>query len=166
MDRFLISGLLMFLVGAVGTCSLKSHSANKSLVISEDIELTCDREKLNTISVINEIAMLRLSNDTPISENDKKNIHTLVESIREKEELIGFAKASRALTTNTSGELECNNSVTVPPLRLAFWHSISILSQDKSNENIERMRRLKTELQIDGGDAYDWSSIVDGIPAP
>jgi hypothetical protein len=134
---------------------------------SPGVDLNCDREKLKTVVIISELAKIRAPKDAPVSEADKDKIYKLVGRLKEKEDLIALAKITLAFRRHTSGEdLECRKSSIIPVFEIAFWRSVEILAQDKSEENIEEMKRLKEELHIDGGDAYDWSTIVDGIPAP
>lgn len=95
-----------------------------------------------------------------------ERIRQLVEQLKHKESLIALAKLTRTLViTPTSGE-ECFSARTSETYSRAFWDSIEILAQDRSEKNLQEMKLFKNELNIDGGDSYTWSTIVDRIPAP
>jgi hypothetical protein len=163
--KFLILACLILAMISCGQKDKAQTNLSDELLLETDS--TCDKEKLKTIVIISELAKIKVPRDAPVSETDRDKIHQLVERLKNKEDLIALAKITLAFRRHTSGEdIKCSDSSVIPVSEIAFWHCLRILAQDKSKENIEDMKRLKEELHIDGGDAYDWSTVVDGIPAP
>lgn len=167
--KVLCFATLVFITSvAFASCAKNEKIQTDSLdELLQNVESSCDKEKLKTVIIIAELAKIKVPRDAPVTETDKDKIHQLVERLKEKEDLIALAKITLAFRRHTSGDnIKCSDSSFIPVSEIAFWHCMKILAHDKSKENIEDMKRLKEELHIDGGDAYDWSTIVDGIPAP
>jgi len=158
---------IFIIVSIFISCEQKQNTPQNiydETVKSDDLE--CDKETLQVVSVIAELGKFRSSNENPFSQSDDVKIRQLVEQLKSKESLIAFAKLTRTLTIYPTNSGECFRSRIDESYSRAFWDSIEILAQDRSEKNLQEMEFLKKELNIDGGDSYDWSTIVYRIPAP
>jgi len=159
--------VVLAMISFFASCGQKEVvQANLEDQLMQNVDLSCDKEKLKTVVIVSELAKFRSPKDEPISQIDEDKIHKLVEQLKEKEDFIALAKITLAFRRHTSGELECKDSEIIPAFEIAFWHCMKILAKDRSEENISRLKLLKEELRMDGGDAYNWSTVVDGIPQP
>jgi hypothetical protein len=149
----------------LGACSGHRTSDDHKIQFNAS-DLACETEKLRTLAAITEISGLHIRSDSPISDLDRETIGRIVKQIREHEEQIAFAKITRALRIHCSFELQCKDSGLVNAFDHAFWRSIEILAEDRSEENLQEMELLKSNLSIDGVDSYSWSTIVYRIPMP
>lgn len=155
--------ILLFFISCGQTKQTDSQDFYSQLVQSDDKD--CDKETLKVVAIIGELAKFRSSNEKPFSTNDDTKIRSLVEKLKNKEDLILLARLTRNTAKFAEGR-ECFKSRLEETYSRAFWYAIEILAKDRSEENLEKMKSLKIEFNIDGGDSYDWSTIVDRIPQP
>ncbi len=167
MRSLILSLLLLFLSSLLNACNQREISRPGSEdELLHGVELNCDREKIKVVVVVSELAKIKATKNAPLSVTDREIIKKLVERIADKNDLTALAKMTWALQRHTSGELECIKSSLIPVFEFAFWHAVAILAEDRSEENMREMKFLKKELGIDGGDGYQWSTIVDRVPMP
>ena len=164
MKTFKIALFLLILISI--SCQQKQsieQNIYNEIVRSDDLD--CDKETLQIVSIIAELGKFRSSNKEPFSQANDAKIRRLVEQLKHKENIVTLAKLTRTLIiTSTSGE--CLKTELAETYSRAFWDSIEILAQDRSEKNLQEMEILKKEFNIDGGDRYQWSTIVDRIPMP
>lgn len=160
--------LLLIVTLAFASCARneKVQTAEIPDELLQGVELDCEKEKLKAVVILSELAKIRVPKNSPLSEADREKIHKLVERLKDKENLMTLALASRAFVSHSSGELECKDSSLIAAFDIAFWHCIRILAEDRSEENLRDMKFLKDQLNISNADGYDWSTIVDRIPMP
>jgi hypothetical protein len=148
------------------SCQTNSEAAKSfydEIVKADDTE--CEKEKLKLTAVIAELAKLRTPDNESLSEDDKNKIFRLVENFKSKEDLIAVAKITMLLKRHSTSD-ECFKNNLQYVYDHAFWRAVEKLAEDRSEENMKEMKRLKEEIGIDGADGYDWLTIVERIPAP
>jgi hypothetical protein len=158
--------LVFLVISFFISCTKENSQADIESELLKGAELNCDKEKIKTIVIINELAKIKAPKESPVPPADLNKIHKLVERLKDREDLTALAEITWALRSNSSGELECTQSCLIPVFEEAFWHCITILAADRSEENLMRMRLLKEKLNIGDASGYNWSTIVDRIPMP
>ena len=137
-------------------------SVYDELVRGNDEE--CVKESIQIVSFLAELAKIRTSDETFMEVGPKK-IRQLIEKFKDIEDLFDLARILKTLERNSTNN-ECLQNNIERVYSFAFWDCIEILAQDRSKENLDKLERLKQELNIDGGDSYDWSTIVYRVSSP
>jgi hypothetical protein len=166
MKPYTISFFFLIVILLFISCGKEINKTDLESELMQGIDLNCDREKIKTIGIVTELAKIKTPINEPLSSAETDKIYKLVEQLKDKEDLVALAKISWAFMKNSSGELECTRSSIIPTFDYAFWHCIKILAEDRSEDNLQRMRLLKDELNVSNADGYNWSTIVDRIPMP
>jgi hypothetical protein len=139
-----------------------SRSIYDELVREDDEE--CVKETVQIITFLAELVKIRTSDDT-FMDVDSKEIRQKLEKIKDKEDLFDLARVLKILERNSTNN-DCLQNNIERVYSHAFWHSIEILAQDRSEKNLEKLEQLKIELSISGGGSYNWSTIVYRISQP